>query len=256
MPNWCGNVVAVFVPKMLAGLAPAIVEAMRGRDAESEDINWFDLDKLLPSPPELEAGFSQEIVDAVQGDAMAQLLPMEIRHLLPHQGGLSDEDREAAVAALPENMRDEVERAQACYDLHGTLSGYQWRMDKWGVRYCGCDDEPRIDQEPADEYDEQDTVMIRWVFHSPNNWPKGAARRLAAVCRHWGFGLRWWISGEDGGTSWDPVSEEHVTIWQDASDEEPTVTVASRAPSCLSDAVTMLGRPFALTTDDNEKEHA
>lgn len=256
MPNWCGNVVAVFVPKTVAGLAPALIEAMRGRDEEDGSVNWFDLGKLLPCPPEIEAGFAQEIVNAIQGEGIAQLLPVEIRALLPNGGAPGEEDVAAAVSTLPTEMREEIDRARRCHERHGSLSAHQWHKDKWGVRYCSCDDEPRIDEDPTDEYDEPDTIMIRWVFNTPNDWPRGAARRLAAVCEHWGLGMRWWTSGEDGGTSWNPVLDEHVTIWRDASDEEPAVNVTSRAPACLTDAVALLGRPFELTIPENDEEHA
>ena len=255
MPNWCGNVVAVFVPKMLIGMTDKVVDAMKGDDGQGGD-NWFDLENVLPCPEDLQKPFPEEVVKALEGDGLAQYLPARIRALLMGEGRLTTEDRAAAVAALPDDLKAEAERALLCLDRNGSLTEVQWRMDRWGVRYCCCDEAPTIDDDPSEEYEEPDTVMIRWVFDTPNSWPREAAQELARVCEQWGFGLRWWIAGEDSGSSWNPISDEYIRIWQDASEEAPAVNVSSCAPGCATDAVTIMGGAFGMMLKDEQKEDA
>lgn len=248
MPNYTTTIIKLFVRDELESMVPLLVSALSGEGLKPEGDDdgsweWIDFRRLLPVPEIL-------LKDGEHDNAAA----MVISGSWPRNEELPDnmeggrEQMIAAFRSISPERAEAVDRILANISRYGVPNAHEWRTIKWGTKWNAESQEPRI--EKTDQYDGYDdflpSTMIHYRIVTAWSEPDGYLKALGRLCSQLGVGMRCWASHEDGGTEWDPETEEYRTRWEhldqhDVEQEEMTA----------SDMVALLGGKLEINADSD-----
>lgn len=237
MPNWCANIVKMFVPD--EDIAMAAIRALGkqgvdmdldGTDEEDKDSKWFDFNRIIPFPTELIAldALSQQNEYKLAQKLVGSSIEMGIPHLrridedlLPEPLKGHDPTRDEIMAYLKASdpiTHGLYERIKAADIAHGASTWYDWNLLHWSTKWNSCHTrKPVIDDAQIHDayHDQGETVVISWRFDTAWSPPVNIAEKLTGACVRQGFGLKWYYSPEDGGSRWNPDIDEWETVWEE-----------------------------------------
>lgn len=219
MPNYSETIIKIFVPDEVAHRIPDVVAALAAADVDvkqgledDESLQWIDFERLLPVPKgvlEVENEHQSAASDVVNGNWPRTGQLPEGREMPRSQEEREKLFRETKPEAVPtyEQMLRNIRET-------GVGTAYNWQSVKWGTKWnTDVSRAPTINEEVDDFYEMDDVTMIHYQITTAWSEPSGYLAALMRACDRNGFGLRCWVSHEDGGSSFNPATEEYQHEW-------------------------------------------
>lgn len=225
MPNYTDTVLKLFVRSEHAKHVNGLINSLAspGLDfAEAEDRvtttdsnTWTDFQRLLPVPDTIpyrrDDALYREALTVVEGR-----WPTNIAEPTGPYAFTTPDELANAFSAISPDHADALRRVRHNAQHVGATDWHAWCTSTWGTKWNGDAGRPTVGSaEGIDEYEDfNGATMITYRIQTAWSEPSGWLSALMTQCEIMGIGMRAWVSHEDGGSRWNPLSEEWVTIWE------------------------------------------